>query len=383
MSRCNFCQREFKNTQAVKAHLRTCPNYPKSKHRTAMPVQPLGPSPSSSGSLHQDSLAPTEPGKTSNPFVSFVEQTTNQFAGPDEATQRRQKREALLTGLCSDIVDRYRPVEGVVSQEMSATVKIGLLDELGILPIEDLSPTERSLRAEAIRNRVLAPYLRAQKEQLAQQKEQLEHETELRRQEILQIKEEAAMQTRRATRKATLMEIGAARALKTFASLHIAHGHRALFEWEVRKRLDILLEGDETEGQAEEAIEAAIQGPLAEWDERLERARLAKRRRVVNQCVPLVVPLVQAALPWVTTTVINKFREKFGVPPASQSTAPPKKADVSSEKPSPPSSPNVSTSDPVRTQPEPSVDPIVEQDESVIPSKSELPESQESQRAAS
>ena len=383
MCRCSFCEREFKNPQAVKAHLRTCPNYQISKNATATRLQALGPSSSSSRSIPQDALAPDELVRPSDPFASFMEQLAHQFAGPDEATRLKQRREAVLAGLCATLVDWYRPLEGVLTSEMAVAAKVALLDELGLLPIEDLSPTERSLRAEAIRNRVLAPYFRAQKEQLAHEKEQLDHQKDLRRQEMLQIKEEAAMQTRRVTRKATFIEIGVARALKAFPSLTIGDGRLALFEWEVRGRLDILLVGDETEKQAEEAIEAAIRGPLLEWEKRLEQARLAKRQLIVHQCVTLAVPLVEAALPWATATVINKFREMFGVPPATQSTAPPTQADASSEKPSPPSIPDVVTPHPVRTQPMSSADPIVDRDESVPPGESGVREPQERHRAAS
>ena len=384
MCRCIFCQREFKNPQAVKAHLRTCLNYQKSKNGTATRLQALGPSSSSSRSIHQGALAPTDPVRPSDPFASLLEQLAHQCAGPDEATRLKQRREAVLAGLCATLVDWYRPLEGVLTSEMAVAAKVGIMDELGLLPIEECSPTERALRAEAIRNRVLAPYFRAQKEQLAHDSEQLGHQKDLRRQEMLQIKEEAAMQTRRVTRRATLMEIGVARALKALPPRSVLARRVALFEWEVRERLDILLVGDETENQAEEVIEAAIRGPLLEWDKRLEQARLAKRHRIVHQCVTLAVPLVEAALPWVTATVTNKFREMFGVPPAPQSTtAPLKKADASSEKPSPPSSPDVATPHPVRTQPMPSADPIVDRDENVPPSESGVPEPQERRRAAS
>lgn len=384
MSRCTFCEREFKSPQAVKAHLRACPDYQKSKNGTETRTQTLGPSPSNSRSIHQGALAPNEPVRPSDPFASFMEQFAHQFAGPDEATRLKQTREAVLAGLCATLVDWYRPREGVVTSEMAVAAKVALMDELGILPIEELSPTERALRAEAIRNRVLAPYFRTQKEQLAHQKEQLEQQKELRRQEALQIQREAATRARLVTRKATLMEIGVARAVKALPSRSVLARRVALFEWEVRERLDILLVGDETERQVEEAIEAAIQGPLLEWDKRLEHARLAKRHRIVNQCVTLAVPLVEAALPWVTATVIKKFREKFGMPPSPQATAAPTQADASSEKPAPSSSQAGTTPHPIRrTRPGPSTAPTVNRDENGPPSESRVPEPQERHRAAS
>jgi hypothetical protein len=387
MSRCAFCDQEFRNPQAVKAHLRYCRSYLKSKDDSARATSPITPSPAPALATAQGATAPTPLLTPADLMTHLVAQMTAQFAGPDEATRLKQKRESLLAGLCTTLVDWYRPLEGAITPEMAVAAKVALLDELGALPVEELSPTERSLRAEAIRNRVWAPYFRTQKaereHQKAQLEAQLENQKEGRHQEALRIQHEAVTAAHRVKRKAIFMELGIAQALKAFRSRGFADRGLGLFEWEVRGRLEILLVGDETERQAKEAIEAAIQIPLLEGDKRLEQARLAKRHRIVNQCVTLAVPIVQAALPWVTATVIKKFRETFGMPPSPQSTAPPKQADATSEKPSPPSNPDVTTPHPVRTRPVCATDPIVDRDEDVPPSESGVPEPQERHRAAS
>jgi hypothetical protein len=300
-----------------------------------------------------------------------------------ESTRLKQNRDAVFAMLGSTLVDRHCPLEGVITPEMAVAAKVAFRDELGPLPIEAFSHTELSLRAEAIRDRAWAPYLQRQKEQSERQKTQSEQQKERLRQEVLRMQEEATIQARRTRRKATFMELGIAQALATFRSQGFSDSALALFEWEVRGRLEILLTGDETEGQAKEAIEAAIQGPLFEWEQKLEQARRATRQRVLNQCVTLVVPVVEAALPLVTATVIKKFYETFGRQSSPEPTAPTKDADASSEKPSSPTSPATTTPDPVRDRQVRSTDPIVDREVHACPNESEVPDPPERRRAAS
>lgn len=381
MFSCHSCQRQFPTSQSVKGHLKHCEKHKKAKGQPSRGQQaqgPPAPKPQPSGMccpLPAEKIMPPHPMAD---LMNFMVKQTHD----DDTTRLKQKRTALIAALCSEI-DRYRPQEGVLTPEMAAAAKVALIDELGNFPIEDFSPMERSLRAEAVRNHVLAPHFRTQKEQLTQQEDQLERQEELRRQEMRQIKQEAATQARRVTRKATLMEIGIARARKALPSSSIVDPRVALFEWEVRERLDILLVGDETEQQAAEVIEAAIEGPLLEWNKRLEQARLATRQHIVNQCVTLAKPLVEAALPWVTATVIKKCRETFGVSPSPQPTAHSKQAAASSETPTPSSSQDGREPHPIRdTQPGLSTPPV-NPDENVTTRESGISESQERQRAAS
>ena len=175
MSRCNFCDGEFKNSQAVKGHLRRCPNYQKIKHGHAARIQSFtAPRPMATA---EGPPAPTMLTTAS----TLLDQITRQCAGPDEATQLKQKREALLAGLCANLVDWYYPVESVVTPDMAAAAKVAILDELGVLPIETLSQTELTLRGTAIRNRVFGPYLRRQQEQAERQQERQQQDA-LRRQ---------------------------------------------------------------------------------------------------------------------------------------------------------------------------------------------------------
>jgi hypothetical protein len=236
----------------------------------------------------------------------LADQIARQCAGPDEATRLKQKREALLVGLCSNLVDWYHPLEGNVTQEMAAEAKVAILDELGVLPIEALSQTELTLRGTVIRNRVLGPYLR-------KQHEQAEHQQERQQQDALRRQEESDTRSRRTTRKASLIELGVTRAFNTASSRGIPSRVLPLLEWEVRARLEAWLVGDETEPQVDDIIEASIERPLVDWEGRVEQWRSARRERILNHCLTVALPVAEAALPWVKDAVIKKLCEKFGL----------------------------------------------------------------------
>lgn len=189
MSQCNFCGGEFRNSQAVRAHLKKCSNYQKSKKANATRIQPITPSLPPAGATSQDAPAPS-PVTTPADFVSnLMTQMTRQFAGPDEAPRVKQKREALLAGLCTSLVDWYCPLEGVVTPEMAVAAKVAILDELGAVAVDELSQAELTLRGTAIRNRIFAPYLRRQQEQGT-----LKHERQ--QQDVTRSQQEASIRAR-------------------------------------------------------------------------------------------------------------------------------------------------------------------------------------------
>jgi hypothetical protein len=232
-----------------------------------------------------------------SPF-QFIEQSVSQLTETCKIAQLKQRREALLSALCSRIVDCHPIVHGILTPEMAVAAKVAILDELGALPIDDLSQTELNLRAEAIRNRVFGPYLQKQQEQMECQQDR-QHQQTLQRQEASQT------QSRRVTRKAVLIELGVARALR-HAKIHGIKG-RALvvLEYQVRSRLELLLVGDETDSQVEETIEASIEVPILEWAARLEGLEQAKRGRMLDDCLTLALLVAQAAWPWMKNPAAN------------------------------------------------------------------------------
>jgi hypothetical protein len=268
-----------------------------------------------------------------------VTQLSAQFAGPDEATRRRQKRESLLTLLLANLVDWYRPPEGVITAAMAAAAKVAILDELRTQPIEDLSHAELTLRGEVIRDRVFAPFLREQQAELRKQQE-------VKQLEKLRAQQHTDTQARRTTRKTALIELGISRALQSASSRGFPHRLLVVLEWEIRARLEAWLVGDETESQVNEILEAATDRPLLEWEMRVEQCQSAERQRVLEKCLTVALPVVEVAVPWVQEVVVNYISTTLGMPPSPPSSA--REASASSTNEAAPESPEGPTPRPVR-----------------------------------
>src|SRR4029078_11897078 len=102
MVKCHFCREEFRNCQAVRAHLKKCPEYQKSKDAAAKATSP---STHSQGPALATAHGPPVLNALSEAMAQFATQISAQFAGPDEATRLRQKCESLLTLLLVNLVD--------------------------------------------------------------------------------------------------------------------------------------------------------------------------------------------------------------------------------------------------------------------------------------
>jgi hypothetical protein len=205
---------------------------------------------------------------------------------------------------------------------MAVAAKVAILDELGALQVEMLSTTERNLRAEAIRNRIFAPYLQ-------QQQESLERQTDRQQKETLRCREAAETESRRTKRKAVLIELGVAKGLRLAKEHGLTGRAVAVVEWEVRSRLDILLVGDETESQVEETIEASIEPPILEWAARLEQRKQAKEAQMLDECLALGLLLAHAAWPWMKGSAVHTA-SATGPSTDSQNAKSDERSDVSS-----------------------------------------------------
>lgn len=336
MCMCHHCGREFEGSQNVKAHLRTCPDYLKSKGDAARATSPNTPS---QGPALATTHGPPVLNPLSEAMAQFATQISAQFAGPDEATRLRQKRESSLTLLLANLVDWYRPPEGVVTPAMAAAAKVAMLDELRTYPIGELSHAELTLRGEVIRNRVFAPFLKEQQTELRKQQE-------VKQLEKLRVEQHTDTQARRITRKTALIELGLSRALQSASSRGFPPRVCVVLEWETRTRLEVLVVGDETESQVDETIEAAISRPLLEWETRVEQYQNAERQRVLDKCLKVALPVVEAAAPWVQDVVVKYIRDMLGMPPGHPSSA--HEASTSSMNEAPPDRPESPTPHHVR-----------------------------------
>jgi hypothetical protein len=372
MSRCQFCQREFSNTQGVKAHLRRCPVYAKS--RTSTSSQSRAIEFNKSKRLYPHVQEAPDVMASSNPFTRYLDQLTQQFASTNETARVKQKREVLLADLCACLVDWYHPLEGMITPEMAAAAKVAILDELATFAIEDMPPSELTVRGTVIRNRIFAPYFQQQKDETDRQLTQ--HKTEQRRSQ-----QDTVRHARRTTRKAVLVELGVSRALKTGSSRGLPTSALPLLEWEVRGRLETLLIGHETSGQVNETIEAAIERPLWEWTTRIEQLQLAKRERVLDECLALAVPVAEATWPWVKDILIKQCCETFGIQPSPDTHTNEERA--APETSSAPPNAEQLTGRPVRRRRVRPSGPTVHPDDMAGPSEPVEPPLPERQRAAS
>jgi len=91
--------------------------------------------------------------------------------------------------------------------------------------------------------------------------------------------------------------------------------------WEVRARLEVLVVGDETESQVDETIEAAISRPLLEWTKHVEQCESAERQRVLDKCLTVALPVMEAAVPWIQDVVVDYICTTLGMPPSPSSSA--------------------------------------------------------------
>lgn len=339
MCQCHYCKRWFRGPQSVKAHLRKCPDYLKSKDDSASPTSPSTPSPAPAGAPDKGSSVSTPLTTPADLMAHLVSQMTAQLAGPDESTRLKQKRESLLAGLCTSVVDWYYPLEATVTAEMAVAAKVAIRDELGTVAIDEMPPAELTLRGTAIRNRIFAPYVRRQQELVARQHE-------LQQQDAQRRQEESGIQARHAIRKTALIELGITRALESATSRGIPQRALGVLEWEVRARLEAWLVGDETESQVNEILEAATDRPLLELETRIEQIQNAERQRVLEKCLTVALPVVEAAVPWLQEVGLKYICDTLGMPSASPSSA--REPSASSTNEAPPDRPEGPTPGRVR-----------------------------------
>jgi hypothetical protein len=129
MATCNFCKKQFKSEQGVKAHMRGCDEYRKSKELTASGSMPkAGPTPSvqPNASVGPDCAAP--PGD----FVKAM----HEFSTKQETLQTPQQlRRSILQAVKAQVVDRYPSLCGSVTWTMRGDAKMAIEQQLASLPV--------------------------------------------------------------------------------------------------------------------------------------------------------------------------------------------------------------------------------------------------------
>ena len=186
MARCGFCQREFKSSQSVRAHLRFCRVYQRTPRTPSTPPRArratteeedlrriLGPPvPSSRPHSTSQDLEPRRTARPStpprDPGVSrelIVQEVRRQW----EARQAEKRRQAaehqaraaeqrqIIQYIKLLVVDMYFTLEPI-PLEARAEAKAQIERTLSALPLMELPQWEQQQLATGVRERVFAPY---------------------------------------------------------------------------------------------------------------------------------------------------------------------------------------------------------------------------------
>src|SRR5688572_17554202 len=130
MATCNFCKEKFKSEQGVRAHMRRCGQYQKSKELTAsgsMPKAGSKPSVQPNPSAGQYSVAPPRD------FVKAM----HEFSTNQETPQPPQQlRRPILQAVKAQVVDRYRSSSESVTSTMRGDAKMAIEQQLASLSLD-------------------------------------------------------------------------------------------------------------------------------------------------------------------------------------------------------------------------------------------------------
>ena len=254
---CNFCRRRFRNAQAVRAHLKTCPAYgrlPKARlPRVGKKPRIVGAPDSDSGidSTWEDVPQPPDPRPQLSWSVARNGQKAN-FSGLARWTIQSVKEEVLGSGWSAG---------HTIPSETKAQALVAIDQELSRLPVDQLPRAELVTIAEGIRDRIYRPLLQVQ--QRAQEEE------ERRRHQARQ--------------RTTLIAAGVTYANQALRQQHELDSWTRLdLEQKVKRALELAIDGSESEAD----LPALVDNLLAQQLEPLERKRLeAARPRLVEHGV--------------------------------------------------------------------------------------------------
>ena len=245
MASCKFCGHEYKSEQGVRAHLKRCEEYLKSKKLSA------------SGKVPEAASTPSgEPNLSASPDCAsplrVFEKAMHELTTKRNAPQTPQQlRRSILQAVKAQVVDRYQSSSANVTATMRGSAKMAIEQQLASLPLEELPFDEVCELAAAIRDRLYAPTFKREAHEAKQQ--QAEHETR-RHKQI----EETAAGHRAAGRKATLIEQAIGQARARCEVKQIAGWNRLSVLVDIESQLTEFLIGNESIPDAHAIIQTVI-----------------------------------------------------------------------------------------------------------------------------
>jgi len=241
---CNFCQRSFRNTQAVRAHLKACPAY------TRLPKATL---PRVGNTPRTVSVPDRDPGVDSpwenvpwsnlpRPQRARIVPGTGQKASPSGLARW------MIQSVKDQVIGSWWSPGHTIPSETKAQALVAIEQELSRLPMDQLPRTELVTIAEGIRDRIYRPVIQAQ--QRAQEEE------ERRRQQARQ--------------RTTLIAAGVTYANQVLRQQHDVESWTRLdLEQKVKRAVEQAIVGSESEAD----LRALVDRLLAQLLEPLARKR--------------------------------------------------------------------------------------------------------------
>ena len=291
MATCQFCGRQFANTQAVRAHLKACAAY-HGRDQTAdsaLGRVALGtwPEAADAGTELPDGEADREDRRETarqRAHERSAQQEAEDFLRREAAQRRARQRRALIQCIKEDVIWYGSSQHPTIPAEVKAEVLQEIERKLSALPhVDELPRGELVQIAEGIRDRLLRPVReaeeaarqRAQAEEEARQRAQAEEEARRKakvEEEVARRRDEAAARERTEA-KGRLLEHGIAVVDRELRSdLDLDPRERGDIRAWVRHELERELSGDESNAEVEEIVEDLLDEEFCDYDDKDEEA---------------------------------------------------------------------------------------------------------------
>ena len=185
MARCSFCGGQFSNAQAVRAHLRHCPNYRRRHGRPGPPsgILPLGSLPIGTSepkaevpqpeldplALEQrprrgiERLAPHDDARAWTELKALLE-AEDKRRKQKAAEALTQKRRQIIQRVKDQVVGRWSSPGYTIPAETRTQVLMAIERELSARAVEELAEWELVALAEGVRDKHYRPVMEAQDE---------------------------------------------------------------------------------------------------------------------------------------------------------------------------------------------------------------------------
>lgn len=236
-ARCNFCGRTFRNQQAVRAHLKSCPAYRQLPKAT---VPRVGNTPGTSRS------------RTSAPGTPPVPEPK-----PEDSRPRRQaplpasdsghgslnpaRRRLVIQSVKNEVIGSWWSLGHTIPSETKAQALAAIEQELSRLPTDQLPRSEVVTIAEGIRDRIYRPVIAAQQ----------------------RAREDAERQRTQARQRTALIAAGVAQATRVLRQHQDIDGWSRLdLEQKIKRALEQEVDGSESEPELQARVGEIIDGAL-------------------------------------------------------------------------------------------------------------------------